>query len=79
MNSMHCPKCQGNMMEGFVPDYTHGGVLQTRWVQGTPKRTFWFGIRILDPVFAVTTYRCETCGFLESYATERVKLRTFSW
>jgi len=69
---MKCPKCEGRMAEGFVPDYSHGAVLQGRWVQGAPKKNFWTGIKIEDPIYVAKTYRCETCGFLESYATERI-------
>lgn len=45
----------------------------TQWVEGAPERSFWTGLRIKNRlVLPVTTYRCESCGYLASYArTER--------
>jgi hypothetical protein len=41
----------------------------TEWVEGSPERSVWTGIKIKGrQVLPVTVYRCEQCGFLESYA-----------
>src|SRR5438046_1565611 len=67
--SATCPKCQGVMVQGFVPDFAHSGVIVEVWVEGPPQKSFWVGTKIpvLDKL-PIATFRCETCGFLESYA-----------
>jgi hypothetical protein len=65
----NCPKCQRQMEAGFVLDRTfRGGAAQSAWIEGTPRPSFWTGLRFdraaLKPV---TTYRCPGCGYLESY------------
>ena len=45
---------------------------QVRWVEGEPIPRFWFhGVKLegREPV-PVTTFRCEGCGYLESFATQ---------
>jgi hypothetical protein len=66
-----CPKCKARMEKGFIADYTHGHAnrMQSKWIEGDPVRSFWLGLsfkgrRMRD----VTTFRCTSCGFLESVA-----------
>ena len=63
------------MSEGFVLDtgpYSSGG--EERWIEGAPVKSFWHGIQTKDrDAYAVTTYRCNRCGFLESYAKTPAK------
>ncbi len=43
---MNCPKCEGEMERGFIPDWGHGG--QTKapfWYSGVFKSSFWGGIK----------------------------------
>jgi hypothetical protein len=58
------------MHRGYFLDSKHGdrrGL--TEWVEGVPVRSFWMGLKIKGrQVLPVTVYRCERCGFLESYA-----------
>jgi hypothetical protein len=64
-----CPKCGTTMQEGFVVDNTYGGNLQAQWAEGKPNYSFWTGLKIAkDAKHAISTFRCEGCGFLESYA-----------
>jgi hypothetical protein len=67
-----CPKCQGKMIQGFLADFAHGFIGVSTWVEGPPKKTYWGGST--DTTFRqrlpVATFRCEACGFLESYAGE---------
>jgi hypothetical protein len=66
-----CPKCQGRMEEGYVPDQAPMGFRLARWVRGKPKPGI-FGLRgflWLDKGMPVSTYRCAQCGYLEAYAT----------
>jgi hypothetical protein len=43
MNQQSCPKCQGEMEQGFVLDTTYGGRLVSHWSSGQPKESFWTG------------------------------------
>ena len=63
------------MSEGFVLDLgDYNSRNQQKWVEGPPTRSFWYGIKTEDrDAFTVTTYRCERCGYLESYARARVE------
>jgi hypothetical protein len=64
-----CPKCSGQMEDGFTLDHTHGENLQAAWVEGPPKRSFWAGLKVPRAIqHPITTYRCPGCGYLESYA-----------
>ena len=70
-----CPKCRGSMTEGFMPDRAHSSVEQALWVEGQPEKKVVLGIevggfKIKGRVHVpITTYRCQSCGYLESYAT----------
>ena len=68
--STPCPKCGAQMDEGYIVDHTHGGSRTvSHWVEGPPERSIWMGLKIADRrSFSVATFRCQRCGFLESYA-----------
>lgn len=59
MNENKCPKCGGEMEEGFFQ--TYGGDGKTKW--GT--KNIFLG---LENKHDVKIFRCKSCGFLESYA-----------
>jgi ribosomal protein S27AE len=65
-----CPKCNDKMEEGFVADRgDSNAVSPSQWVQGQPERTFLLGTKTRGKVqFQIATYRCQRCGYLESYA-----------
>jgi len=65
-----CLRCGGAMERGFVADKADYSVPETqKWVEGAPERSFWWGLKLKDrSVIPVSTYRCERCGYLESYA-----------
>ena len=72
-NTYVCPKCQGTMEEGYIPDAGYGRYSLARWVRGQPEVSLWSGglrgLSPLDPAdFTVMTYRCVKCSYLESYA-----------
>ena len=72
MSRKSCPKCQAAMVEGVILDSKEsGGRGVSRWLEGAPVRSFFFGIKLQGrkPVL-VQTYRCSRCSFLESYAPE---------
>jgi hypothetical protein len=71
MNPPKCVRCGTEMSAGFIMDSTHGAVLASRWVAGTPEPSFWTGTKIEGKEKRkVVTYRCPKCGYLESYAGE---------
>jgi hypothetical protein len=65
-----CLKCSGEMVQGFIVDFTQGGArLVSSWVEGAPEKVFWAGTKVpTDKCIPVGTFRCSGCGFLESYA-----------
>ena len=66
---MSCPKCNGDMEAGFVPDFSYGSVFCSSWVEGDAEKGWLGGVKTKNRTkIAITTYRCTNCGFLESYA-----------
>lgn len=68
-----CTRCQTPMEVGFLVDrgdsiYKYQGT----WVEGPPQPGFWGNTRIVAGrrQLDVLTYRCPSCGRLESYAHE---------
>jgi hypothetical protein len=40
-----CPKCNGKMDQGFIPNYGKGGrAYVSSWFEGLPEKSFW-GVR----------------------------------
>ncbi len=70
-----CPRCRGNMSEGFILDRgDHNSRNLQKWVEGEPIKSFWLGLQTKDrDKFEVSTFRCDKCGYLESYAQTPVK------
>ena len=67
-----CPKCSGEMAQGFVPDYSHGTINVMRWHAGQPKKSFWTGTKARLPEgVPIGAFRCQRCGFLEFYCDAR--------
>jgi Domain of unknown function (DUF6487) len=64
-----CPKCRAEMTAGFVPDHSHGVILQGHWYEGGFE-TKWLGTRLRNEGggLPITTYRCASCGYLEAFA-----------
>jgi hypothetical protein len=65
-----CSKCAGVLEDGFLLELAHGnGRLVTQWVAGIAEASIWMGLKVNDRAkLDVVTYRCQSCGFLESYA-----------
>jgi hypothetical protein len=61
------------METGFIRDRGDSDINhQSEWIAGEPqKRNRWIGGVKLGRArrYAVTTQRCESCGFLAAYAT----------
>ncbi len=62
------------MQEGFLLDRTRHSLEQQDWVEGKPQLPF--GSTSIDisgaTQYRVATWRCPTCGTLESRAIERL-------
>lgn len=74
MRAGSCPKCGSGMAEGFLIDRRHQGTERQVWVEGEPVRVF-FGLILKvrgRTRYQTTTRRCERCGYLESFAQERL-------
>ena len=58
------------MEPGFVLDQTYGANTQSAWVEGPPETSFWTGLKLKGRErIPVRTFRCPSCGYLESYAS----------
>lgn len=69
MSKPTCPKCQSSMQEGYALDNAHGGARTvSSWVEGEPKKSFWFGLKVDSAPVAIESWRCTRCGFIEQYA-----------
>lgn len=66
---LNCPKCQSKMTEGFIVDQGYGRRFVSQWVEGVPEIGFWMGVKLsTQRRIDAKTYRCTSCGYLESYA-----------
>jgi hypothetical protein len=67
--SKSCSKCGRSMEEGFVVDKgDYDAARVESWFRGEPEQKWW-GLKY-DKASAlrIMTWRCTSCGFLESYA-----------
>ena len=68
-DKLKCQKCNGEMVQGFVPDYSHAAALVGRWLEGQPKKSFWTRTKApYEQGVPIGAFRCRNCGFLEFYA-----------
>ena len=73
---LQCPKCKGDMIQGFVGDYSEGSLLVPGWHAGQPKKSFWGRTKArLSEGLPVGAFRCQKCGFLEFYSDSRFGAR----
>jgi len=57
------------MVQGFVPDYSHGAALVGSWHEGEPEKSFWHRTKApLANGIPIGAFRCRDCGFLELYS-----------
>jgi hypothetical protein len=68
-NARLCPKCQGNMVQGWVAEFSNRGAGVSTWVGGPPEKSFWYGTKVPEEkCIPIDTFRCAVCGYPESYA-----------
>ena len=71
-----CPKCDGQMEQGFILDMTYGARLVSQWAAGAPVKSFWTGTKLPeDKLIPIGAFRCASCGYLESYARDEFAAR----
>ena len=74
MTERTCPKCGGRMEAGHLYDSTGEPIGRSSWSAKRPKRNVltYLGLATSGPKEkdrrSVVTYRCDGCGYLESYA-----------
>lgn len=66
--SLKCSKCSGVMEEGIVVDLNYAGVLQSMWVEDQAGSGPTGNVDNHKRKIKTKTYRCSSCGFLDSYA-----------
>jgi len=67
-----CPKCQSSMTEGFIIDNKESGRAVSSWLEGTPEKSIWTGVKLKGrKPLDIATWRCGSCAYLESYAGGR--------
>lgn len=65
---LRCPKCQGAMVQGFVPDKEDCGFKLTSWVEGPAHGTV-ENVKVkVEHRVPIGAFRCSGCGYLELYA-----------
>lgn len=68
MRNHNCPKCQGSMIEGFIPGEKSGMPIVSAWIEGPPEKGWWGNVKLPGKPKPISTWRCNRCGFLEQYA-----------
>ncbi|MFA6046383.1 MAG: hypothetical protein WC718_15470 [Phycisphaerales bacterium] len=75
-DTISCPKCQSAMEAGFIIDRGDADrSTASRWAPGLPVVGSFLGFKTVHVTWNQTraalhivTFRCSTCGYLESYA-----------
>ena len=67
--NLTCPKCSGQMVRGFILDHAFAQLGFSHWIEGEPEWSRVFGTKVpKGKDMPTATFRCEGCGYLESYA-----------
>jgi hypothetical protein len=68
-----CVKCGGAMTDGFATDYAdYNTVRYARWYKGVPKSAIFWEMDPRElPQWRLQGRRCDGCGYVEFFATER--------
>jgi hypothetical protein len=62
------------MEVGFLLELTYGAALPTRWITGAPEKRWIGGVKTDKQWYGVETWRCKSCGYLESYAPPKTRM-----
>ena len=66
-----CIRCDGSLEKGFLIDKGESDLTrQAKWASGEPNTLFWkfSAVQSGSKLLPVITYRCQSCGRLESFA-----------
>jgi hypothetical protein len=63
-----CPKCNGTMEEGWLPNSFASTITVSTWAKGQPHKLFLGLIRMPEAALPVVAYCCCECGYIEMYA-----------
>jgi hypothetical protein len=66
-----CIRCDGELEKGFMLDKGDSDITgQAQWASGAPSTSFWrlSAVESGSKTLPVVTYRCKSCGRLESFA-----------
>lgn len=66
-----CPKCQSEMIRGFMFDFGFARSTVSLWYEGIPKKGLLGGTKIPagEKCLPTVAIRCSRCGCLEFYAS----------
>jgi hypothetical protein len=64
-----CPKCKGEMECGIILDHSYTALKSQQWKKGLP-----IDEDIFRDLYDVRTFRCGSCGYLESYALNKTPM-----
>ena len=67
-----CPKCGGEMEQGFVMDFGDKYLRKvSSWAKGSPRLNWIDNTKVPEEgLIPIGAFRCSSCGFLEYYARE---------
>ncbi|NYT40224.1 hypothetical protein HZY97_05615 [Sphingomonas sp. R-74633] len=63
-----CPKCGSQFTEGYIADHAFLGTTVSTFVGGQPAGLLADIARGGAERYRIQTWRCDGCGYLESYA-----------
>lgn len=67
-----CLKCDHEMVQGFVADYSMAAALVASWHAGPPRKKLVGHTKApRGEGVPIGAYRCQECGFLEFYADDK--------
>ena len=64
-----CPKCNGSMQEGWIPDWSHGGIRCLEWTPGQPEHAWLGNYKTPTDRAPIIAYSCCDCGYIELYVS----------
>jgi len=70
-NELKCPKCTDDMKQGYILELGEAPLLSvSQWIAGPPVKSSFFGggLKLNKEQYPIESFRCVSCGYLESYA-----------
>lgn len=70
INQQQCPKCDGQMEQGFIIDNARAAHGVSQWAPGSPQKSFLTSTIFPAGTLPLGAFRCSECGYTEFYARE---------